>query len=110
MAKSAETESTKSSTISGKAVSMKKTIKRSAKAIARPFKKVKQSFSTRSATRSIASRLSMVLPPSDNEADNLNAKSVSDNGGTDPEVELTPEQELGLLLYLFHDVILINIF
>jgi hypothetical protein len=74
MAKSAETESTKLSTISGKAASMKKTIKRSVKAIARLFKKVKQSFSTRSATCSIASCSSTVLPPSDNEVDNLNAK------------------------------------
>jgi len=58
MAKSAETGSTKSSTISSKAASIKKTIKRSAKAIAQPFKKVKQSFYTHSATCSIASHSS----------------------------------------------------
>ena len=87
MAKSAETGSTKSSTISGKAVSMIKTIKRSAEAIAQPFKKVKQSFSTHSATHSIVSHLSTALPPSDSEADNLNTKSVSDDDSTNPEVE-----------------------
>ena len=99
MAKPAETRSTKSSTISGKAVSVTKTIKRSVKAIAQPFKKVKQTFSTRSATHSITSCSSSTLPPSDNEADDLNAKSVTDDSGTEPEVELTPEQQLGLLFY-----------
>jgi hypothetical protein len=96
MAKSAETGSTKSSSISTKAASLKKTIQRTAKAIARPFKKVKRSFSTRSATRSIASRSSTALPPSDNEADDPDVRSVTDNGSIEPEVELTPEQELGL--------------
>ena len=41
----------------------------------------------------------MALPPSDNKADNLDAKSVSDDGSTEPEVELTPEQELSSSLY-----------
>jgi hypothetical protein len=96
MAKSADTGSTKSSSISGKAASLKKTLKRSTKAITRPFKKVKQPFSARSATHSIASRSSTALPPSDNEADDPDVRSVTDNGSIEPEVELTPEQELGL--------------
>ena len=50
MAKSADTISTKSSIISGKAASLKKTVKKSAKAITQPFKKLKQSISSHSAT------------------------------------------------------------
>ena len=42
MAKSADTTSTKSSIFSGKATSIKKTVKKSANTITRPFKKFKQ--------------------------------------------------------------------
>ena len=98
MAKSADTISTKSSIISGKAVSLKKTVKKSAKAITQPFKKLKQSISSHLATRSTISRSSSAIPPSDHEADGNNPKSIADNGSahssSEPEVELTPEQEL----------------
>ena len=101
MAKSADTMSTKSS-ISAKATSIKKAVKKSAKAFTRPFKKFKQSFSGRSATRSTTSRSSTVILPSDHETDGDNANSVADDGsahsGSEPEDELTPEQELGLSL------------
>jgi hypothetical protein len=100
MAKSTDTRSAKSSIISSRAASLKKTIKSSAKAISRPFKKVKQSFSIRSASRSMASRSSTALPPSDNDDDDDHAKSVTDEESarksSQPEVELTPEQELGM--------------
>jgi hypothetical protein len=106
MAKSADTMSTKSSTISGKAASLKKTVKKSAKALTQPFKKFKQSLSSRSATRSTISRSSSAIPPSNHEPDGNDAKSAADNGSahgsSESEVELTPEQELGaLLFYLF---------
>jgi hypothetical protein len=101
MAKSSETMSTKSSIVSGKTASLKKTVKKSAKAITQPFKKIKQALSIRSATRSTTSRSSTAFPPSNNEADN--DKSVADNGSahgsSEPEVELTPEQELGSSLF-----------
>jgi hypothetical protein len=115
MAKSADTMSTKSSIISGKTASLKNTAKKSAKAITRPFKKFKQSISNRSARRSTTSRSSSAIPASDHEADGDNAKSVADNGSprssSEPEVELTPEQELGaLLFYLLCDAMLIIYF
>jgi hypothetical protein len=98
MAKSADTTSTKSSIFSGKATSIKKTVKKSANAITRPFKKFKQSLSGRSATQSTTSRASSILP-SDHEADGDNANTVADDrsahSGSKPEVELTPAQELG---------------
>jgi hypothetical protein len=109
MAKSAETLSTKSSIISGKAASLKKAVKKGAKAVGRPFKKIKQSLSIRSTTHSIASRSSTAPPPSDNEADNLDDKSVPDVcDSSEPEIELMPEQELGSCI--LHDVILITYF
>jgi hypothetical protein len=118
MAKSANTTSTKSSIVSSKAASIKKTAKKSAQAIARPFKRFKQSLSGRSATRSTISRSSTVLlsdhEASNHEADDDNANSVADDGsarsGSKPE-ELTPEKELGSsLTYLHCDVMLIIYF
>jgi hypothetical protein len=91
MAKSADTMSTKSS-ISAKAASIKKTVKKS---ITQPFKKFKQSLSARSTTRSTTSRSSTVILPSDHEADGDNSDDQSAHSGGEPEVELTPEQELG---------------
>ena len=99
MAKSVDIMSAKSSIFSGKATSIKKTVKKSAKAITRPFKKFKQSLSSRSATRSTTSRSSSASLPSDHEADGDHTNSVADDqsahSGSEPEVELTPEQELG---------------
>jgi hypothetical protein len=108
MALAAEASSTKSSLVSGKAASLKKTVQKGAKAITRPFKKLKQSFS--SSSRSSRSHSTMTLPLSDNEPSNTSDKSGSERGSVDgnesePEVELTPEQELGaylLLSSLFH--------
>jgi hypothetical protein len=108
MAKSADTVSNKSSIISGKTAALKKTVKTSAKAITRPFKKLKQSLSVRSDTRSVTSRSSTAFPPSDHEADLDDTASAAENGSAhggsnlevdEPEVELTPEQELGSSLF-----------
>src|ERR1700692_678805 len=79
MAKSADTMSTKSSIISGKAVSLKKTVKKGMKVITQPFKKFKQSFSIHSAARS-TSRSSMAFPSSDHEANSNDDKFITDNG------------------------------
>jgi len=74
--------------------------------LTQPFKKFKQSISGRSAT--------VILPP-DLEADGDNTNSVIDDGSahgsSEPEAELTPEQELGSsLTSLYCDVILIIYF
>jgi hypothetical protein len=95
MAKSAENSSTKSSL--SKAASLKASVKKGAKNIARPFKKLKQSFSN-SSSRSSHSRASTVPALSDNEAGVTTNKSGSERGsldGNESEPELTPEQELG---------------
>jgi len=101
MAKSTETSSAKSSIISGKAASLKRSVQKGAKAAARPFKKLKQSLSTSS--RSLHSRSSTTLPQSDNEAGNTNDNASShcedvhnSDSEPEPEPELTPEQELGM--------------
>ena len=103
MAKSADTISTKSFIILGKAASLKKTVKKSTKTITQPFKKFKQSISSHSDTQSTTSCSSSAIPPSDHEANGNNAKSVTDNGSacgsSEPEVELTPDQELGVSLF-----------
>jgi hypothetical protein len=97
MANSIENNSTKSSIISGKATSLKKSVQKGAKAIARPFKKLKKSISTAS-MRSIRSCSSTTVSSSDNENvghDNeSNADGQGDGGGSEPEVELTPQEEL----------------
>lgn len=105
MAKSTETASTKSSVASSRAASLKKSVKAGAKVIVRPFKKLKQSLST---TRSTVSRSSTALALSEDEADNPDEKSDTDDGNSrsSSAPELTPEQELGqLIFYLFHFVI-----
>lgn len=99
MVKLTETASTKSSRISSKAASLKKTVQKGATAFARPFKKLKKSISTAS-TRSIRSRSSR----SDNEApgdgddkSSTDGESTRSNGkDSDPEIELSPEQALGM--------------
>jgi hypothetical protein len=98
MAKSAETMSTKSSLISSKAASLKKTVKKSAKAIGQPFKKFKQSLANCLTTCSTTSRSSTALPTSDHEADGVNDDG-SAHSGDEAEVELTPEQELGASMF-----------
>ena len=103
MAKSAETMSTKPSLISSKAASLKKTVKKSAKAIGRPFKKIKQSLANHSTTHLIASHSSTALATSDHEADHeadgVNDRSITGDGSAHSsdkaEVELMPKQQLG---------------
>ena len=97
MAKSIKSTSSKSSIISTATASLKKTVRKSAKAVVRPLKKIRHSLSLRSegATRSTASRASTVVAPSDNELDDPKEQSDADSG-TDPE--LTLQQELGMLL------------
>ena len=114
MAKSVDTTSAQSS-ISSKATSIKKAVKKSTTVLTRPFKKFKQSISGRSATRLTTSHSSTVILPPDGEADDDNTNSVIDDGsahgGSEPEAELTPEQELGSsLTSLYCDVILIIYF
>jgi hypothetical protein len=99
MAKSADSMSTKSSIISSKAASVKKTFEKGTKAVTRPFKKRKQSDLIDSATHSTRSRSSTPFPPSDREAVGDNAGSATDNershDGSATKAQLTPEQELG---------------
>jgi len=100
MANSIETNSTKSSIISGKAASLKKSVQKSAKAIARPFKKLKKSISD-ALTRLIRSRSTAAISISDHEnADHGNEPSADGQGDisrSEPEVELTPQEELSTL-------------
>src|ERR1700689_183405 len=107
MAKSTETASAKSSNISSKATSLKNTVRKGATALTRPFKKLKKTISTAStrSIRSIRSRSSATLPLSEGEAANGDKSSVdgrsshSRDSDSDPEVELTPEQELGMFFF-----------
>jgi hypothetical protein len=107
MVNSIETNSTKSSIISGKAVSLKKSVQKGAKAIAQPFKKLKKCIST-PLTRSMRSRSSTT---SDNEntdhGNEPSADSQGDGSGSEPEVELTPQEELSTL-FNYHLVINTN--
>lgn len=100
MVKLTETASTKSSTVSSKAGSLKQAARKGAKALIRPFKKLKKSISVASAR----SRSSTALFPSDDEGPingdrpSIDGGSIHGSGsgsGSDPEVKLTPEQELG---------------
>ena len=97
MANSIETNSIKSSIISGKAASLKKSVQKGAKAISRPFKKLKKSISDAS-TCSIRSRSIAAISISDREnADHGNEPSADGQGDISrsvPEVELTPQEEL----------------
>ena len=105
MAKSAETMSNKSSLISSKAASLKKTVKKSAKAIGRPLKKFKQSIANRLTTHLTTSRSSTALPISDDKTDGFNDKSIGSDGSAHSsdgaEVELMPKQELGASISFF---------
>lgn len=95
MSKSTETSSTKSSLVSRKAASLKNTVKKGAKVVTRPFKKIKQALSISS--RSSLSRTSLSLPLSGNEtSDNSGSERGSVDGNeSNPEPGLTPKQELG---------------
>ena len=107
VAKLSDTGSTKSSTISSKATLLKKAAGKAVKTVTQPFKKLKQSLSSHSATWSIASHSSClftVLPLSNNEDDDPNAIDK------EPEVKLTPEQELGSSCYFISNMIIMNIF
>jgi hypothetical protein len=90
MAKSTDTSSTKSSALSRKAASLKKTVQKGAKAIARPFKKLKTSISNASTSQPTShSQSTMMLPVSDIDPSN---RSSIDSG--EPSVGLGPEEEL----------------
>ena len=101
MVNSIETNSTKSSIISGRAVSLKKLVWKGVKDIAWSFKKLKKSISTAS-TYSIYSLTSITDVTSNNEnADHGNepsANSQGDSSESEPEVELTHQEELSTLL------------
>jgi hypothetical protein len=105
-----ETNSTKSSIISGKATSFKKSVQKGAKAISRPFKKLKKSISTAS-TRLICSRSSITISISDNknvDCDNeFSINGQGDGSRSEPEVELTPQEELSTSFIIFSSSILI---
>ena len=95
--------STKSSLISSKATSLKKTVKKSAKAIGQPFKKIKQSLANHSTTHLITFCSSTALAASDHdanhEADGVNDRSIAGDesaySSDKAEVELMPKQQLG---------------
>ena len=97
MANSIETNSTKSSIVSGKATSLKKSVQKGAKAISRPFKKLKRSISDAS-MHSIHYCSAAAISISDCEnADHGNEPSTDgqgDSSRSEPEVELTPQEEL----------------
>jgi hypothetical protein len=99
MANSFETNSTKSSVISGKATSLKKSVQKDAKAITQPFKKLKKSLSATS-MHSKHSRTSTTVSSTDNEGvdppNESSTDSQGDGGGSEPEVELTPQEELSM--------------
>src|ERR1700722_16680214 len=110
MVKSTETSSTKSSTTSSKVASFKKTVQKGATTLAWPFKKLKKSVFI-ALTCSIRSRSSTTLPLCDIGALDNGNKSSADSGGihshgsdsdSNPEVELSPEQELGMQFVLLH--------
>jgi hypothetical protein len=101
MPKSTAASSTKSS-LSSKTASLKKNVKKGAKVLARPFKKLKASVST-STSRSARSPSITTLPASDNDTLNIDDHSErssidsADAPGTDDgaDVELSPEDQLG---------------
>jgi hypothetical protein len=89
MTKSIDTSSTKSSALSRKAASIKKTVQKGAKAIARPFKKLKTAVSNASTSRS---QSTTTLPISNADPDNGSDRSSTDE---EPQVELGPKEQLG---------------
>ena len=103
MVQSAETSSTKSSLVSSKAASFKKSVKKTTRAVAQPFKKLKQSLSVSLSWCSSHSQ-SMVLPLSDGEPGNNNEcgddelisghQIAGNENESDEESKMTPEKEL----------------
>jgi len=91
--------SAKSSIISGKSASLEKTVKKNAKAITWPSKKIKQSLSIHLETHLTTSHSSIAIITSNNDANGDNAKSVVDigsaHGSSESKVDLVCEQELG---------------
>ena len=100
MANLIEPNSTKSSIISGKAASLKKSVQKGAKAISRPFKKLKKSISDAS-MRTICFHSTATISISDSEnadhGDEPSADGQGDSSRSEPEVELTPQEELSTL-------------
>jgi hypothetical protein len=102
-AKSTETSSTKSSTLSSKAASLKESVKRGAKVLGRPFKKLKTSIATAASSRSTHSRSTVSLPtseinPSENGPININqseSEGTRRSNSESPDDELGPKEELG---------------
>jgi hypothetical protein len=93
MVKSADASSTKSSAILSKAASLWKSVQKGAKAISRPFKKLKKSIASLTCSRSPASDAA-----SDREDDDIIDRSNIDNrsSDSDSDPELTPEKQLGI--------------
>ena len=106
VAKLSDTGSTESSTISIKATSLKKAAGKPVKTVTQPCKKLKQSFSSHSVQSidSCSSCSSTALFLSNYEDDDPNAIDE------EPEVKLTPEQELGSSCYFISNMIIMNIF
>ena len=100
MDKSTNASSTKSSSVSTKAASLKKSVRKGVTALARPFKKLKKSISTAS-MHSILSRSSNGTPDDSDKSDSGSthsdkSDSQSTHSNKDPEVKLSPEEELGM--------------
>ena len=110
MANSIETNSTKSSVIAGKTVSLKKSVRKGAKAITQPFKKLKKAISTASIHLQ-RSHFSTTVSSCDNEGVDPGNESSTDSQGdgsrSEPEVELTPQEELSMS-FSYYLVVYIN--
>ena len=92
MAKSTDASSTKSSSLSRRATSLKKTVQKGAKAIARPFKKLKTTISNASTSQPPScSQSTTTLPVSDIGA----RSSRSSTDREEPPAEFGPEEQLG---------------
>jgi hypothetical protein len=97
MVNSFETNSTKSS-ISGRATSLKKSAQKGVKAIAWPFKKLKKSISTASISSIHSCTTGSISNNKDVDCGNKpSADSQNDGDGIEPEVEMTPREELRML-------------
>ncbi len=110
MRKPTEISSTKSSSISSKAASLKKSVKKGAKVLAQPFKKLKTSISAVASRSSGSIRLIRSQSPSmapgntgDDFDDGRSHRSGSDGDQSDsePEGDLSPEAQLGALHKIF---------
>ena len=105
MAKPTETSSTKSSKLLSMAALLKKKVKSSTKAVAQPFKKLKQAISTSALTHSTHSCLSRAFYLFNNEANDSNTESAADHGSVHsndsrPE-EITLEEVLHMYLHFY---------